>query len=163
MAAYFEGRASDSPYVYRIWCGYFEEDNRPICQADTHWNLLFLKKGSQVRVAAEGPLTQALSKFEAQDSEFLVIQFEAGVYMPHLPPGDLANRATTLPLSVGERFWLKGASWQMPTFDNVEVFAERLIRRGLLDRDSVVHNALNGQWVDVSERTIRRDFCTAQA
>ncbi|MCA9890294.1 MAG: AraC family transcriptional regulator, partial [Anaerolineae bacterium] len=64
MAAFFEGRASDSPYVYRVWRGHFEEDRMPICQADAHWNLLFLRQGSQVRVAAEGPLTQALSKFE---------------------------------------------------------------------------------------------------
>lgn len=158
MTSFFEGRASQTPYVYRVWRGHFDEDNRPVCQADTHWNLLFLRKGSRVRVAAEGPLTQALSKFEAQDSEFLVIQFEAGVYLSHLPPGDLANRAATLPQAAGERFWLQGASWQMPTFDNVETFAERLVRQGLLERDPVVHSVLNGQWADVSERTIRRHF-----
>ncbi|MAU08617.1 MAG: AraC family transcriptional regulator [Anaerolineaceae bacterium] len=158
MTSYFEARASDSSYVYRIWRGHFDEDNRPVCPANTHWNLLFLRKGSQVRVAAEGPLTQALTKFEAQDSEFLVIQLEAGVYMPHLPPDDLANSAATLPQAAGERFWLKGASWQMPTFDNVETFAERLVRQGLLERDPVVHSVLNGQRAGVSERTIRRHF-----
>ena len=127
MAAFFEGRASDSPYVYRVWRGHFEEDRMPICQADAHWNLLFLRQGSQVRVAAEGPLTQALSKFEAEGSEFLVIQFEAGVYMPHLAPDDLANVSQTLPLAASRRFWVKSSSWEMPTFDNVEVFADRLV------------------------------------
>jgi len=74
MSAVFEGKPSDSPYIHRVWRGHVEEDYVPVCPADTHWNLLILKRGREIKVAAEGALAGSILKREHEGSEFVVIQ-----------------------------------------------------------------------------------------
>ncbi|MEO0563372.1 MAG: AraC family transcriptional regulator, partial [Chloroflexota bacterium] len=131
MSGYFEGRASHSPYISTVWRGGIVEDYMPVCPADTHWNLLFMRRQGQTIVVAEGPPTTAFVKNEDRDSEFLVIQFEHGVYIPQLPPSQLVNSPATLPTSASKRgFSLNSEIHQIPDFDDVEIFVDRLVRTG---------------------------------
>ena len=159
MSATFEGRRSDSPYIDMIWRGRVERDYSPTCPADVRWNLLFTKRSGQVKVSVEGATDSAIYKNLFEDTEFLVIKFKLGVFMPYLPAGDLLNCDEVLPEAGGSQsFWMDGFSWQLPDFENVEAFVERLVREGVLVADPVVHAALHNQPLEVAERTVRRDW-----
>lgn len=158
MSAVFEGRSSDSPYIEVIWRGHVERDYSPVCPADVRWNLLFSKRGSKVRVSLEGATSQFVPKNQFEGSEFLVIKFRLGVFMPDLPAETLLNGDVVLPEASGQTFYLNGSSWQLPDFDNAETFVHRLVRDGILVREPVVNAVLQAQPLHLSPRTVRRRF-----
>jgi hypothetical protein len=161
MSAIFEGRDSDSPYIEKVWRGLVERDYSPLCPADPRWNLLFMKRGHWVQVAAEGPTTKSILKNQFEGCEFLVIKFRLGTFMPHLPAGNITDGAAILPEANSKNFWLYGAAWEIPDFDNVETFVERLAHDGLLVSDPVVNAVLQDQLPAISFRTLRRRFANA--
>lgn len=159
MQSVFEGRRSDSPYIDMLWRGHTEADYSPVCPADVRWNLLFIKTGNRIHVTAEGATTQYVPKYRAESAEFLVIKFALGVFMPHLTPDMIVDTDAHLPQAGGNRsFWLEGSAWELPNFDNAEVFVQRLIRQGALVVEPVVDSVLKNRLPDVSSRTIRRRF-----
>jgi AraC-like DNA-binding protein len=161
MSAIFEGRVSDSPYIHMIWRGRVEHDYSPTCPADERWNVLLAKYQGRVKVTVEGPTTQAIFKNQFEGSEFLVIKFKLGAFIPDLPVTDLLNRDALLPEAGGKSFWLKGSPWRFPDFENVETFVDRLVRHEVLVVDPVVKAALQDQPQEVSSRTVRRRFLRA--
>jgi hypothetical protein len=163
MSAFFEWRSSDSPYVEIIWRGHVEQDYAPVCPADVRWNLLFVKQNGQVRVSAEGATNHHVPKTQTEGAEFLVIKFRLGVYMPYLPPEGLLNGDAVLPQAAGRNFWLNGSAWQLPDFENIEAFVNRMVRQDALIVDPVVSAVLQHQLQspDVSPRTVRRRFIRA--
>ncbi|MBZ0289825.1 MAG: AraC family transcriptional regulator [Anaerolineae bacterium] len=158
MSAIFEGRPSDSPYVEYIWRGRGERDYQPVCPADVRWNLLFMRRNGQVRVTAEGATTQYVPKDQFEGTEFLVIKFRLGTYLPYLPPQNFLNDDAELPEAAGRSFWLNSFAWQFPDFENVESFVERLVREDLLITDPVVKDVLDDRLPETSSRTVRRRF-----
>jgi hypothetical protein len=65
--------------------------------------------------------------------------------MPRLPVERLVGGELTPPEAAERSFWLDGAAWELPTFDNAAVFVARLERAGLLVRDPVVEATLAGR------------------
>src|SRR5689334_13284415 len=118
MGAFFEGRQSDSPYIETIWHGHAGRNYARTCPADSRWNLLLLKENGHVRVTLEGPTTRAISKFNAESIEFLVIKFKLGVFLPAFLLTELVNSDLQLPQGAGKSFWLNGSTWQFPGFEN---------------------------------------------
>lgn len=161
MSFLFEGRASDSPYIDRIWRGQAGIDYAPTCPASSRWNLLFLKQNGQTRVSIEGPLTKAKAKTQAEGTEWLVIQFQPGAFPAALPISVLLNGDAVLPLATGNSFWFHGSTWQLPDYDNVEIFVKRLVREEMLLCDPIVNAVLQNQPQDLSARTVRRHFVRA--
>jgi hypothetical protein len=161
MSAIFEGRTSDSPYVEMVWRGRVERDYSPLCPADVRWNLLFMQHGRQIAVSAEGPTTRSVLKNQFEGRQFLVIKFKLGAYMPYLPASNLVDGDAILPEGAGKSFWLNGAVWQLPSFENVETFVHRMVREGLLVRDPIVASVLQNQPQEMSSRTVRRRFLYA--
>jgi methylphosphotriester-DNA--protein-cysteine methyltransferase len=51
--------------------------------------------------------------------------------------------------------------WQLPDFNNVEAFVERMASEGLLVREPIVDAVLQDKLPDVSSRTVRRRFLYA--
>jgi AraC-like DNA-binding protein len=145
-----------------IWRGHVERDYAPVCPADVRWNLLFVKQHGKVRVSAEGATSQFVPKLQFEGSEFLVIKFKLGVFMPYLPAGNLLNGDAILPEAASQTsFLLNGSTWQLPNFENAETFVERLVRNDLLVREPVVNAVLHDQPLAVSSRTVRRRFLLA--
>jgi methylphosphotriester-DNA--protein-cysteine methyltransferase len=68
------------------------------------------------------------------------------------------DRGVSLPEAVRGSFWLDSSAWQVPDYENVEVFVSQLIRAGLLVIDPTVTTALRGELSDVSPRTVQRRF-----
>ena len=98
MSVLFEGRVSDSPYVEMIWRGGAGSDYAPICPADSRWNMLLLRRNGRVQVSVEGPLTKATPKTHAEGTEWLVIKFQLGTFLPSLPVRNLRDGEAILPL-----------------------------------------------------------------
>lgn len=161
MSFYFEGRTSDSPYIDMVWRGRAGSNYAPICPAKSVWNLLFLKQDGRVQVSAEGPLTKATPKVQAEGVEWLVIEFTLGTFLPFLPVSGLVDGDELLPTATRSSFHLQGSAWHLPAWDNVETFVERLVRQGLLLRDPIVSAVLENEQPAFSERTVRRRFLRA--
>lgn len=161
MAAIYEGRASDSPHIHMLWRGELKKGRNVICPADVRWNLLFVKDGRSLRVMAEGATNQHVLRRQMDDCEFLVIKFSLGVYMPHLPASRLLNGDACVPGASGHSFWLKGGTWEMPTFENAEAFVHRLFREQIIARETVVTSAEPAVDLAYSSRTIRRRYLHA--
>lgn len=153
-----DGRPSDSPYIHMVWQGRVIEDYSPVCPASARWNLLFAKIDGQLRVSVEGATSQFVPKTQSKGSEFLVIRFELGVYLPYMPAGEFLDSDVHLPDANSQSFWLNGYSWQMPDYDNVEAFVDKLVHEGVLVADNVVDRVIKDQPLDTSVRTIRRHF-----
>lgn len=156
--SFFEGRTSDSPYIDSVWRGWTGENYAPVCPADEHWNVLFLRSGTTSTADVEGPLTKATAKFRAEPAEFLVIRFTLGVYMPYIPVGALLDHSAPPADTGGPSVWLGGAARQVPTFENAETYVDWLIRDGTLAHDPLVGEALREPIPEYSARTLRRRF-----
>lgn len=153
-----EGRLSDSPYIEMVWRGQAFSDYFPVCPADARWNLLLLKQNGRLQVSIEGPLTRAMPKTQPDGTEWLVIKFKLGAFMPFLPVGKLRDGAVPLNETGSKTFWLNGSTWQFPDYENIETFVNRLARNEMLVSDPVVKAALQDQPHPLSSRTVRRRF-----
>lgn len=158
MNAFFEGRTSDSPYIEGIWRGHTQGLYTPVCPAAAQWNLFLQRKRGQVTVLFEGPLTRAKPKLETEDTEFCVIRFKAGTFLPVIPIYKFLDSSVCLPNTSRGSFWLHGMNWEFPDFEDVEGFVARLVREEVLLRDPLVSAVLDNQPHDVSMRTVRRRF-----
>lgn len=158
----FDGRPPESPYIDMIWTTQSEGmgGGTFISTATTNWEMVVTKEEGKITLTVRGPETKARNAGIPGDAEFLGISFKMGVYMPKLPVSQLVDNDTNLPNAAG-KFWLHGSAWEFPTFDNVEVFVNRLVREELLVRDDVVDSVLNEQPHYWSIRTVRRRFLNA--
>jgi hypothetical protein len=158
MSTMFEARLSDSPHISMIWQGRTGENYAPICPADSRWHILLIKYKDRIKVSLEGPMTRATSRVQPEGLEFFGIKFKLGIFMPYLPVKHLLDIEKILPQAAGQSFWLDGAAWQLPTYDNAETFVSRLVHNEVLVWDSVVSAVLQDEPQDMSYRTVRRRF-----
>lgn len=161
MASFMEGRSSDSPYIQGVWHGHTEGVYTPLCPAAAEWDLFLQRKNGKVNVMFEGPLTRAKSKFEIHDTEFCVIRFKAGTFLPVLPIRKFLDGDALLPGASHNTFWLHGTTWEFPRYEDAEIFVSRLVRAEALLHDPVVDAVLQDQPHDFSVRTVRRRFSNA--
>lgn len=161
MSAVFEGRVSDSAFIHMVWRGHVEADYQPVCPADPHWNLLFSRRGEHIRVSVEGATNQTIAKQNFEGTEFLVIKFKLGMYMPVVPVHTLINADAVLPDASSRSFRLNGTAWPLPSFDTAEVFVDRLVREAMLAFEPVVKTVRQQGEPAVSHRTVRRRFLRA--
>jgi AraC-like DNA-binding protein len=96
------------------------------------------------------------------DGEWIGIYFKLGTFMPTLLPGRLRDRNdVTLPEASSQTFLLNNSAWEYPTFENVETFVQRLVRKGLITKDPCVEASLNGDPTRFAHRTVQRHFLHA--
>lgn len=157
MSISFEQRASDSPYIESITRGHTLTTDAPVRPAETSWHLVVVRQQGAARVVVVGPWTSAGHTFYTEGAELLWIKFRLGVWMPHLHTRRIRDSETVLP-SMQRSFQLSGSTWEMPEYDNVETFVDRLARREMLMQDPVVDAVLHGHPQYYSPRTIRHRF-----
>jgi len=155
-------RPSDSPFVERVWCCHSEGGGRFLSVASTHWEFVVTRLAGRTVITLRGPETQPREVDCPQNGEWFAIRFKAGTFMPALPVSRLLNGSDiNLPGAMRSRFRLDGSAWEIPNFDNAEVFVDRLVRRGLLVRDASVAAALAGDADALNARTAQRHFLRA--
>lgn len=161
MGIDFEDRASDSPYVDRVWRSRSEGIDRMTSIATGHWTLVSWEEEGRVRAAVQGPETRATSAPVPEDTTFLGIRFALGTTMPWLPIQQLVDGHVEFPDVSRRALWLGGSSWWLPSYDNADDFVRRLARADLLVRDPVVSTVLAGDSAQLSVRSVRRRFLSA--
>lgn len=161
MTLIYEERISDSPYIETITRGWTESDGSVIRPAEVHWHMVFAKHEGRYHPFVVGsPKTAGIASWSA-GTEVLWIKFKLGAFMPHLAARNYVDTETLLPDASSRAFWLKGAAWEFPDYDNVETFVQRLVHEDVLVLDPVVRSALQDQRPDLSPRTIRHRFLQA--
>jgi Helix-turn-helix domain len=155
-----EARPSRSPLVEETWQARSAPEESFISVAATHWEMVVTRQRGAARLTVRGPETRATIVGIPQDAEFFGVQFSPGTFMPGLPPGRLVDRTVTLP-AAGGKFWLDGSAWELPGPDTADVFADRLVRAGLLAHDPVVAEALHGDIEGYSTRSLERRVARA--
>lgn len=162
MTLLFDTRPSDASLVDLVWQTRSEQATPFISQAESRWEIVVTKYQGETTVAIRGPETQATSAESPAEAEFFGLAFKLGAFMPDLPTMDRLNRNDLiLPTTAGRTFWLNGSTWEVPTFANVDVFVERLVRVGMLTHDPVVEAALQARPQTFSPRTLQYRFLRA--
>lgn len=157
-----ETRLSDIALVDMVWHARSERETPFISQAESRWEIVVSKYQGETTLAIRGPETQATPAECPADAEFFGVVFKLGSFMPDLPTSGRINRNDLiLPTTSRRTFWLNGSSWEIPTFDNVDVFVNRLIQSGVLTVDPVVTTALQGQPPALSPRALQYRFLRA--
>ncbi len=158
MTIVFEDRASDSPYLEVVSRGHMATAGTTVRPAETHWHMVFVQEQGRMHPIMVGPLTKSDLLSYGGEAEVLWVKFKLGTYMPHMPLKGFRDMETTLPTATQRSFWLQGAAWEIPTFDNVETFVERLVRQDILRVDPVVAAVLEDDPYDRADRTVRYRF-----
>jgi hypothetical protein len=155
-------RASPSPFIERVWTCHSTSGGNFLAVASTHWELVVTRLCGQTTVTLHGPETQPREVYCPAEGEWFAIRFKAGTFMPQLPVHRLidGNDVNLAPAFRG-RFRLDGSAWEIPDFQNAEVFVDRLVKRGLLTRDTAVAAALEGDDHALHTRTAQRHFLHA--
>src|SRR5262245_48225167 len=111
-------RLSDSPWIETIWRSQSQQAGAFLSIASSRLEIVVARHEGQVYVTVRGPETQPTVAHCPPDGEWLGIQFKHGAFMPHLPTLKLVDGDITLPEAGSQSFWLQGAAWQLPTFEN---------------------------------------------
>jgi Helix-turn-helix domain len=156
-----EERLSDAPYVATITRGRTTSDGSSLRPAEIHWHMVFVRYQGNVKLLFVGPWTTSGVVSYLEGAEILWVKFQPGTFMPHLPTRNFLDTETSLPQASGRSFWLDGSVWQFPTYDNIDTFLDRLVRKEVLVRDPLVSAVLQGHPHDRSARTVRHRFLQA--
>lgn len=155
-------RPSDSPLVERVWRSQSDRAGSFISMAEGHCGLVVTRIQGRAILTVRGPETRATPAYCPPDAEFFGIHFKTGAFIPAMPAGMVMDRRDiNLPAASGKSFWLNGAAWHFPDYENADTFVDWLVRDGLLVHDPVVDAVLRGQPVAMSVRTAQRRFLHA--
>jgi len=158
----FDERLSDSPFVEKVWQTHSDRPGSFISAAASQWEMVVTTYQGKTTLTVRGPETQATPADCPADAEFFGIIFKLGTFMPHLPLRKLLDRKdATLPEATSRSFWLHGAAWQFPDFENADTFVARLERAELLVREPVVEAVLQNRPLELSLRSVQRRFLHA--
>ena len=131
-----EERASDSPFVERIWRSHSEGVHPFLSIAVNHCEFVVSRLQGKVTMTLRGPETKATPIGNAPaEGEWVGILLKLGTFLPHLPTSRLVDGSVDLPTASSNSFWLGGTVWQFPDYDNVETFIDRLARANVLRAD----------------------------
>lgn len=155
---HYEERPSDLSVVERVWHTRSDADDECIAIADGRWDMMFLSSGGETRVFITGAQTTSIVIPHPAGSEWLGIRFRVGVIIPEIPPRTLVNEGVELPPSRKHSFWLKGASWQQPTFENADTFISRLMREQTFTLEASIMAIMRGEQPHWSTRTMQERF-----
>jgi AraC-like DNA-binding protein len=154
-----EERLSNSPFVEKIWRTQTVQTGTFLSVAVTHWEMVVSNFEGKLAVTVRGPETVPTeAQVTETGAECLGIVFKLGTVLQPLPVEKLVNDWINLPEANSRAVWLHGSTWQVPTYENADTFVERMVREGLLARESIVEEMLQGHIKDVSLRSVQRRF-----
>ncbi|MBE1575316.1 helix-turn-helix domain-containing protein [Amycolatopsis roodepoortensis] len=161
-----EQRPSDSPYVERVYRAGTDAVAMPARMrsiANSNWELVVWRDRGETHVAVRGPETSpTVLDLEPGEGETVGIIFSHGAFLAPLPVPKLVDTAVTSPQTTARSFVLQGEEWETPSYDNADVFVDRLVRAGLLVRDPLVTDVLRGDVATlVTPRSVQRRVAAA--
>ncbi|MFD7844829.1 helix-turn-helix domain-containing protein [Nocardia sp. NPDC059764] len=161
-----EQRLSDSPYVERVYragsvAGTVAARMRSV--ANSNWELVVWRDRGEPHVSVRGPETgPTVLELGPHAGETLGIIFRHGTFLAPMPVPTLVDTAVSSPHTTAHSFVLQGEEWEIPAYDNADVFVDRLVRAGLLVRDPLVTDVLRGDGTTlVTPRSVQRRVVAA--
>src|SRR5262249_44611890 len=125
--------------------------------AACHWGIVVTRLKGRQFLTVRGPETRATMADCPAEGEWCGVYFKLGTFMPSMRAGLLRDRNDlTLPNSTNRSFLLDGSAWEFPSFENMETFVARLVRRGLLMADRTIEGVLRGEQQQLTPRTEQR-------
>jgi AraC-like DNA-binding protein len=156
---HFEDRASDHPFVEKVWRCRSERTDSFLSIAANNFEMAITRLRGKLSLTLRGPETRATAVECPAEGEWIGIRFKVGTLMPRFLPGSLRDqRDVTLPAATGHSFWLNGSALEYPDFDNAETFVKTLAGCGILLHDPVVDDALLRRLSGLSLRSAQRHF-----
>ncbi|MBZ0286516.1 MAG: AraC family transcriptional regulator, partial [Anaerolineae bacterium] len=132
----FEERPSDSPYVDMVWQTHTTGGSF-MSVAVSNMELVVTREKDRISFGVRGPETIATPAPIPEDADIFGMILKHGAFLSPLPTKNLVDHPIQLPEASGQSFWMGGAAWEMPTFDNADTFIARLVRDGILVQDPV--------------------------
>jgi len=157
----FQTRASDSPWVDRVWTCTSEHVTEMTSVAAVCWGLVFWRSGGGAYASVSGPEARARTAPVPEGATFVGIEFAVGTSLRFVPTPALVDGGIELPDATRRTFRLDGVRWETPGPDDVEALVDRLVRSGAVVRDPLVTEVRRGHRPAVSGRTIERRFRVA--
>jgi len=153
-----DDRASDSPFVERIWRSHSQNAGWFLSIAESRSEIVIAKHQGQSTVTVRGPETHATRVCYPPDTEWMGIRLKPGVRALPRRATTLVDHAIHLPTVSADIFRLNRSTWQVPDFEDADDFVDRLARDELLVLDPAVPEALSGDAARSSLRTLQRRF-----
>jgi len=148
----------ESPFIQAIYQARSVGGGSFTSKAVSNWEMVVTKQKGKIMISLRGPETKASPAPIPKDAEFLGGIFKHGTFMPQLPGSKLVDNEIHIPETAKNSFQLFGDVWEFPSFENVDVFVNRLVRNNLLIHDPMVGDVLNGKMRDLSLRSVQRRF-----
>jgi len=156
---HFEDRASDHPFVEKVWRCHSDRADTFLSIAANNFEVAITRLGGKSFLTLRGPETTATTLDCPADGEWIGIRFKVGTFMPRFLPGSLRDhKDVTLPPATGHSLWLNGSALEYPDFDNAETFVKRLAKSGVLSRDPIVDDTLLRRPGELCLRSVQRHF-----
>jgi AraC-like DNA-binding protein len=162
MLFVFDDRLSDVSCVERVWTAESQRAGEFLSVAASHCELVVSRHQDQTFLTVRGPETKMTTAACPAEGEWFGIRFKVGTFLPQFPATSLSDRRdVTLPGASARSFWLNGSAWEYPTFENVDTFLARLLRKSIVIRDPIVEATVRGESKAVSPRSAQRHFLRA--
>jgi hypothetical protein len=152
---HIEERVPESAFADTIWRARSGLPGAFISVAATRWEIVIWQHAGVTHATLRGPETRASAMPIPADAEFFGVRFKLGVFMPGIDLPGLADRSVAL-ASGGATLSLGSADREIPTYENVEIFLEQLARESVIAVDPIVAQAMDGQPIGVSRRSLER-------
>src|SRR5947209_10829060 len=126
-----EERASDSPFVERIWLSHSEGERAFLSIAVNHCEFVVSRLQGKVTMTLRGPETKATPMGNAPaEGEWVGILLKLGTFLPYLPTSRLVDGGVDLPTTSSNSFCLGGTIFKFTNYNNANMFDERLVPDG---------------------------------
>jgi hypothetical protein len=153
----FADRPSDSPFIERVWRSHSDRGGIFHSMAACHWGMVVTRLKGETFLTVRGPETRATLADCPAEGEWFGVHFKLGTFMPLMRCGALRDRNdVTLPNVTKRSFLLNGSAWEFPNFENMEMFVDRLVRRGLVMVDRSIEGMIYEQAQSFTARTEQR-------
>ena len=157
----FEEMPSNSSLIKSIWRTESERQGAFISSAVSHLEIVVTKRGGTRTLTLRGPETVASQAPIPSDTNFVGITFELGSHLPALPSSRLVDGHVVFAPASSDSFWLGDTALALPTFEDADLFVEKLARLGYLKHEPLVEAVMNGHTSDLSLRSVQRRFLRA--
>ena len=156
---HLEDRASDHPFVEKVWRCHNDRADTFLSVAANSFEMVLTQLRGKSSLTLRGPETTATPVDCAAEGQWVGIRFKPGTIMPRFLPGSLRDHNdVTLAPATGHSFWLNGSALEYPSFDNAESLVKRLAKSGILSRDPIVEDTLLRRPRELSLRSAQRHF-----
>jgi AraC-like DNA-binding protein len=156
---HLEDRASDHPFVDKIWRCHSDRGDRFLSVAANAFEMVLTRLRGKSFLTLRGPETIATPLDCPPEGQWVGIRFKPGTFMQGFLPAILRDHHdVTLPAATRQSFWLNGSALEYPSFDNAESLVKRLAKSEVLFRDPIVEDTLLRRSRKLSLRSVQRHF-----